>query len=67
MLIGFLWIAIGLAIALASGMPNSDLSGLSRDVVMATWHLSLTGVLGLLLAAEGCRMFQFGWFAWRNR
>lgn len=67
MLIGSLWIAIGLAIALGGGLPNNDLSGLSRDVVLATWHLSLTGVLGLLLAAEGCRMFQFGWFAWRNR
>ena len=58
---------IGLAIALASGLPNSDFSGLSRDLVMATWHLSLAGVLGLVLAAEGCRMFQFGWFAWRTR
>jgi hypothetical protein len=67
MVIGFLWIAIGLAIALASGLPTSDLSGISRDLVIATWHLSLTGVVGLLLAAEGCRMFQFGWFAWRNR
>jgi hypothetical protein len=67
MLIGFLWIFLGLLIALASGLPNSDLSGLSRDLVFGTWHLNLTGVLGLLLAAEGCRMFQFGWFAWRNR
>ena len=67
MVIGFLWIAIGLAIALASGLPTSDLSGISRDLVIATWHLSLTGVVGLLLAAEGCRMFQFGWFAWRSR
>ena len=67
MVIGFLWIAIGLAIALASGLPTGDLSGLSRYLVMATWHLSLTGVVGLLLAAEGCRMFQFGWFAWRTR
>ena len=67
MVIGLLWIAIGFVIALASGLPNTDLSGLSQDLVMATWHLSLTGVAGLLLAAEGCRMFQFGWFAWRNR
>ena len=67
MVIGLLWIAIGLVIALASGLPNTDLSGISRDLVIATWHLSLTGVIGLLLAAEGCRMFQFGWFAWRSR
>ncbi|HEV2549959.1 MAG TPA: hypothetical protein VGU20_21795 [Stellaceae bacterium] len=67
MVICFLWIAIGLVIALGSGLPTSDLSGISRDLVIATWHLSLTGAVGLLLAAEGCRMFQFGWFAWRSR
>ena len=67
MLIGFLWIAIGLVIALGSGLPTGDWFGMSRDFIIATWHLSVTGAIGLLLAAEGCRMLQFGWFAWRNR
>ncbi len=66
MIIGLLWIAAGLVIALAGGIPNSELSGASPDIVVASWHLTLTGVLGLLLAAEGCRMFQFGWAMWRR-
>jgi hypothetical protein len=66
MIIRLLWIVTGLLIALSSGLPNGDLSGISRELITASWHLSLASVLGLLLAAEGCRMFQFGWFAWRN-
>ena len=60
MIIGFLWIAAGLAIALASGLPNGALAGTEQDFLVSTWHLTVTGVLGLVLAAEGCRMFQFG-------
>lgn len=62
MIIGLLWITTGLVIAYASGVPNSELFGTAQDTAAATWHLTLTGVLGLLLAAEGCRMFQAGWF-----
>lgn len=67
MIIGSLWIATGFVIAFVSGLPNGSLSGVSRDLVISTWRLTITGALGLLLAAEGCRMFQFGWFRSRDR
>jgi hypothetical protein len=67
MIVGFLWIAAGLMIAFASGIPNGEPLGTSQGhVVVTTWHLTLTGAVGLLLAAEGCRIFQASWFMWRR-
>jgi hypothetical protein len=67
MFIGVIWIVVGLTVALWSGITGSDVLAaanlpLAVSGVAGQWHLTLTGMLGLVLAAEGCRMAQSGWY-----
>jgi hypothetical protein len=58
MYVGMLWIIIGFAITLANSVPGGDLTG--ESAIVSSWHLNLTGVAGLLLASQGCRILQAG-------
>jgi hypothetical protein len=58
MYVGILWIIVGFAITFASSVPGGDLTG--ESAIVASWHLNLIGVAGLLLASQGCRILQAG-------
>ena len=64
MFIGFIWIFVGLAVALLSGFADGGLvaSAFDQPATLGQWHLTLTSAVGLVIAAEGCRMFQYGWY-----
>ena len=63
MIVGLIWIVAGLAIALA----NSVVGDFSQQPPAVSWQLNLIGVMGLVLASQGCRIFQDGWHVWRWR
>jgi len=72
MFIGFLWIVVGVAVTLWSGFADGEAIAqiLAQHAIVGQWHLTLTSAVGLVLAAEGCRMFQYGWYnrsSWHAR
>jgi len=66
MIVGLIWIVAGLAIALVNSVVDGSPADPSHPAAV-TWQLNLIGAMGLLLASQGCRMFQDGWHVWRWR
>jgi hypothetical protein len=64
MFIGLIWIVVGLVVALWSGLADGEVlaQAFAQPATVGQWHLTLTSAIGLVLAAEGCRMFQYGWY-----
>jgi hypothetical protein len=64
MFIGLIWIVVGIAVALWSGFADGETmrQAFAQQAVAVQWHLTLTSAIGLMLSAEGCRMFQYGWY-----
>jgi hypothetical protein len=60
MFIGLIWIVVGIAVALWSGFVDGEV--MAQHAAVGQWHLTLTSAIGLVLTAEGCRMFQYGWY-----
>jgi hypothetical protein len=67
MVLGLVWIIAGLAIALANSVGSSSAAAALQDPAGIAWQLNVTGVVGLLLASQGCRMVQAGRITWRLR